>query len=168
MYATSQNAKNLGSIVQELSPHLDALAQNSLLKARQDKMCFSMWIPELAQHFPSPHTSAQPSASAEQPSEIALVGIESHICITQTALDALAAGHKVYILADGVSSCNKEEVPVALERLSRAGAAVTTSESWIYEVMGDAGIEEFRKMVGLMKETSEHTKTVLKGLLSKI
>jgi hypothetical protein len=41
-----------------------------------------------------------------------------------------------------VSSCNKEEIPIALARLRVEGAVVTTSESWIYECMGDAGIEE--------------------------
>ena len=49
--------------------------------------------------------------------------------MTQTTLDALAAGHKVYVIADGVSSCNKEEIPIALARLRAEGATVTTSES---------------------------------------
>lgn len=102
------------------------------------------------------------------PSEIVIVGIESHICVTQTTLDALREGHKVYILADGVSSCNKEEIPIALERLRREGAVVTTSESWIYECMGDAGIEEFKGIAGVVKEYSGQTKEVLGTLLSKI
>jgi len=93
------------------------------------------------------------------------VGIESHICVTQTALDLLAAGHRVYVIADGVSSCNREEVPIALARLRAAGAVVTTSESWIYECMGDAGIAEFRGMVKLVKETSSDTNASLQGLL---
>lgn len=62
--------------------------------------------------------------------------------MTQTALDALANGHKVYVLADGVSSCNPQEVPIALARLRQAGAVITTSESWLYECMGDAGLAE--------------------------
>lgn len=89
-----------------------------------------MW-PALGHHF-----------SSSAPSEIVIVGIESHICVTQTAIDALGAGHKVYIIADGVSSCNPEEIPIALARLRQAGAVVTTSESWLYECMGDAGIAE--------------------------
>ena len=72
-----------------------------------------------------------------------IVGIESHICVTQTALDLLRAGHKVYIIADGVSSCNKEEVPIALARLRSEGAVVTTSESFMYECVGDAGTAEY-------------------------
>ena len=48
----------------------------------------------------------------------------------------------MYVLADGVSSCNKEEVAIALDRLRGEGVVVTTSsESWVYECMGDAGIE---------------------------
>jgi len=97
--------------------------------------------------------------------QIALVGIESHICVTQTALDLLAAGHKVYVLADGVSSSNPEEVSVALARLRQAGAVVTTSESWIYECMGDAAVPEFRAMVKLVKETVADTKVSLQALL---
>lgn len=83
-----------------------------------DKTAFSMWVPEVARHF-----------KRGEPSEVVIVGIESHICVTQTALDALREGHKVYIIADGVSSCNREEVPIALARLRVEGAVVTTSES---------------------------------------
>lgn len=72
-----------------------------------------------------------------------IVGIESHICVTQTTLDLLRAGHKVYVIADGVSSCNKEEVPIALARMRSEGAVVTTSESFLYECVGDAGTPEY-------------------------
>jgi nicotinamidase-related amidase len=71
-----------------------------------------------------------------------IVGIESHICVAQTTIDLLANGHKVYVLADGVSSCNPQEVPIALDRLRKEGAVVTTSESFLFECMGDAGINE--------------------------
>lgn len=112
-----------------------------------------------------------------------IVGIESHICVTQTTLDLLREGHKVYVIADGVSSCNKEEVPIALARLRQEGAVVTTSESWMYECVGDAGIEEyvkigepvdtrgplirsrrFRQIISVVKETHQSTKDVLQTL----
>lgn len=93
-----------------------------------------------------------------------IVGIESHICVTQTTLDLLREGHKVYVLADGVSSCNKEEVPIALARLRAEGAVVTTSESWLYECMGDAGISEFRSIAGLVKESKTSTTESLQAL----
>lgn len=151
VYVTTQNRAKLGETVSELKPLVEKAA------ADVDKTYFSMWVPEVSKHF---QTSA--------PSEVVLVGIESHICITQTALDLLAVGHKVYVLADGVSSCNKEEIPVALDRLRTAGATVTTSESWMYECIGDAGIAEFRDIINIVKETSEDTKATLGALLSRI
>jgi len=67
-----------------------------------------------------------------------VVGIETHICVLQTSLDLLARGHRVYVVQDAVSSCNAEERPVALARLRQEGVRVTTSESLIYEILGDA------------------------------
>ena len=105
-------------------------------------------------------TSTLPSI----PQEIILVGIESHICVTQTTLDLLGNGHKVYVLADGVSSCNKEEIPIALRRLASEGAIVTTSESVLYELMGDAKIPEFRAIAGLVKERKQSTTEILQTM----
>lgn len=157
IFVTTQNRTRLGDTVSELQPLL--AAAGPLVKADLDKTRFSMLLPAVAAH---------PSLSS-QPAEVVIVGIESHICVTQTALDLLAAGHRVYVLADGVSSSNREEVGVALARLRQAGAVVTTSESWIYECMGDAAIPEFKGMVGVVKETMRDTKAALQGLVgSKI
>jgi hypothetical protein len=103
-------------------------------------------------------------ASLPHPLECVIVGIESHICVVQTALELHAQGHQVYVLADGVSSCNKEEIPIALSRLRHAGVVVTTSESWMYECVGDAGIPEFKEVARLVKETKESTRETLKAL----
>lgn len=146
---TTQNQAKLGPIVPELQPLIKDAAVHS------DKTLFSMLTPEIASH-------ELLSSSSSPRREVAIVGIESHICVTQTALDLLARGHAVYVLADGVSSCNDAETPLALARLSAAGAVVTTSESWIYEVMGDAGIAEFRDVARLVKETAGDTREALK------
>jgi nicotinamidase-related amidase len=152
VFVTTQNAARLGDTVQELAPFLKD--DKSLVKAVVDKTRFSMWVPEISAQLQSNSSKAQ----------IAIVGIESHICCTQTALDALAAGHQVYIIADGVSSVNKEEVGIALARLRGAGAVVTTSESWLYECMGDAHIPEFKDIVKLVKESSKDTQASLAAL----
>lgn len=54
----------------------------------------------------------------------------------------MAEGHRVSVIADGVSSCHEGEIGVALRRLEREGVVVTTSEAWLYECMGDATIPE--------------------------
>jgi len=149
IYATTQNRARLGETCAELS------IPNAV--EHVDKTAFSMWIPAISKHF-----------SSSTPSEVIIVGIESHICVTQTSLDLLANGHKVYVLADGVSSCNSEEIPIALARLRAAGAVVTTSESIIYEIMGDASIPEFKEIVGLVRETMSGTKETMSTLLSKM
>lgn len=113
-----------------------------------------MWIPPISSH---------PFFSTEGGVDVAVVGIEAHICVAQTALDLMAAGHRVHVLADGVSSGHPGELAAALARLRAAGASVTTSEAWLYEVLGDAAAPEFKGLVGLVKESAGATRGALGG-----
>ena len=131
IFATTQSAAKLG-------PTCSELTATPLYTV--DKTAFSMMVPELRGAL----TSTSPYG---EPLQVALVGIETHICVTQTALDLLAEGHRVFVIADGVSSCNEGERGLALKRLRAEGAVVTTSESWLYECMGDAGIPEYGLLV---------------------
>lgn len=107
------------------------------------------------------------TTKGEAPLDAIIVGIETHVCVTQTALDLLDCGHRVYVVVDGVSSMNAEERGVALARLRDAGVVVTTSEGVIFEILGDANRGEFKAISGLVKETKEETKEAL-GVLAKM
>ncbi|KAM3531187.1 hypothetical protein NHJ13051_000951 [Beauveria bassiana] len=142
--ATTQTTAKLGATVPSVAAHLTT--------APIDKTRFSMVVPEVV-------------ADLAPGSQIALVGIEAHICITQTALDLRDAGHAVYVIADGVSSCNRQEVVVALDRLrAERGVVVTSSESWMYECLGDAGHPAFKPLITIVKGAGENTKKVLDSL----
>ncbi|MEA2062093.1 MAG: hydrolase [Gemmatimonadota bacterium] len=78
-------------------------------------------------------------------------GVESHVCVSQTVLDAIAAGLKVQVAADAVSSRNPENKRLALERLARAGAVITSTEAALFELLERSGTEEFKKVSALVK-----------------
>ena len=99
-----------------------------------DKTAFSMMVPEVLASV----EKLEHAIPTGETLDCIVIGIETHICVLQTSLDLLARGHRVYVPQDGVSSCNAEERPVALARLRQEGVRVTTSESLIYEILGDA------------------------------
>ena len=80
-----------------------------------------------------------------------LCGTESHVCVSQTALDALAEGFKVQVAADAVSSRTPENKRLALERLARAGVVITSTEAALFELLERSGTEEFKKVQALIK-----------------
>lgn len=155
IYTTTQNAARLGATVSELQSLLSSDAKN----VEYDKTAFSMMVPQLTEAL-TKQASSSPAETGKPhtPVSVILVGIETHICVTQTALDLLSMGHRVYILADGVSSCNAGERPIALNRLAREGAIVTTSESLLFELLGDAKSSDFKAISGLVKDTKDDTK----------
>ncbi|KAL9047744.1 MAG: hypothetical protein Q9162_007960 [Coniocarpon cinnabarinum] len=161
--ATTQTRQKLGSTCPELE-----LGTTYPLAADIDKTAFSMWVPELRkalERLPRRDVDVNKDSSTKRgPFDVILVGIETHICVLQTTLDALAAGHRVWVVQDGVSSCNAEERPVALARMRQEGAKVTTSESLLYEMVGDAGDPVFKQIISIVKETKESTAEGLKAL----
>lgn len=80
-----------------------------------------------------------------------ICGIETHICVCQTVLDALHRGYLVQVVADAVGTRRPEDHRIALERMRDAGATVTTSEALIYEITLRADTEEFKKVLDLVK-----------------
>lgn len=115
VFATTQLKSKLGETCPELG--LDS-ADGVQTQCHADKSAFSMWTPEVQKAFKKLGEGAR---------ECVIVGIESHICVTQTTLDLLREGHRVYVIADGVSSCNPQEIGIALNRLRSEGAVVSTS-----------------------------------------
>lgn len=85
---------------------------------------------------------------------VVLAGMETHICVTQTALGLLRAGYAVHVAADAVCSRRSFDHAVALERLRAAGAIVTTAESVVYEALGVAGTDAFRDVLRSVKARS--------------
>jgi nicotinamidase-related amidase len=80
-----------------------------------------------------------------------VVGIETHICVWQTVMDALHYGYAVQVVADGVGTRKSVDHETALARMRQAGVVVTTSEALIYEVTYRADTEEFKKVLDLVK-----------------
>lgn len=84
--------------------------------------------------------------------QVVLAGMETHICVTQTALALAREGYDVHVPAD--ASCSRDAAlhEVALDRMRFAGISVTASESVMYEAVGRAGTDEFRELLGIVKE----------------
>jgi isochorismate hydrolase len=81
---------------------------------------------------------------------LVLTGVEAHICVTQTALHALSS-YNVQVVSDAVSSRLADNRNVALQRMRDAGATITSTEMFIYEIVQKAGTDEFRAVLPLVK-----------------
>jgi len=82
--------------------------------------------------------------------QIFLAGMETHICVLQTALGLLKQGYEVFVIEDAVSSRAKGNQFNALQRLRLAGAVITNVESLLFEWLGDASHPEFKKLAKLI------------------
>jgi len=86
---------------------------------------------------------------------VVLFGIEAHVCVQQTCLDLLEEGKEVHLILDGISSQQSYDREIALQRMSQAGAFVTTAQSAAFMLMRSADHENFK---AVSKLTVEHMK----------
>ncbi len=134
IFITEQYRKGLGPTAPEI---LAALGTTAIF----EKMTFSCC------GLPSLMNQLQDSKRQQ----IVLCGIETHVCVQQTALDLLANGFQVYLIADAVSSRHELDHKTAIQRMRQAGVIVTTTESVLFELLVAAKTEEFKPISQLVK-----------------
>ncbi len=80
-----------------------------------------------------------------------LCGMETHICVMQTALGALNQGLNVHVAADAVSSRTELNWKLGLNRMQAAGTVISSTEMMIYELLGKSGTPAFKEMLKHLK-----------------
>lgn len=115
-----------------LGPTVAALAGELAGAHRLEKTAFSV---------------AQDPAWADAPKQhdIVLVGMESHVCVLLTGLDLLAANHRVFVPHDAVASRSPRNRDNGLEVLASHGAHIVNTETLIFNALGKAGGEAFKR-----------------------
>ena len=128
---TEQYPRGLGRTVPEVAAHLDGVEPI-------EKVCFSA-------------AQAEGFAGALQRDQVLLCGIETHVCVNQTAEDLLAGGREVHVAQDAVTSRSADNRALGLHKMERSGAVVTSVETALFELLGRAGTPEFKEVQALVK-----------------
>jgi nicotinamidase-related amidase len=132
---TEQYPKGLGRTIEEIRQALPEIQP-------LEKMDFSC--------VPAPGFRERLSSLGRD--QIVLAGIETHICVAQTALDLASQGEYVYVVADATASRRSLDAQTALQRLDRNGLTIITAESVVFEWLRRAGTEEFKALQPKLKE----------------
>ena len=133
--ATTQYAKGLGQIVPEIAsllPSVEPLDKLEFGCFGNGEFCSSV-------------------ARLRGRNTLLLCGMETHICVLQTALGALNQGHVVHVAADAVSSRTELNWKLGLNRMRDAGTVISSTEMMIYELLGRSGSPEFKEILKYLK-----------------
>jgi nicotinamidase-related amidase len=133
---SEQYPKGLGPTVSEISEH-------RIQKTVFEKLKFSA-----ADGF----LQSGSAESHQTRNQIVITGIETHICVLQTAIDLLSAGMQVFVVQDAVGSRHAADQASALDRIRNAGVTVCCAESVVFEWCEAAGTDEFRQISRLVRE----------------
>lgn len=133
---STQYAKGLGGTVPEIAallPETEAIDKTLFSCFGSDVFC------SLLKRLPGQRTT------------LLLCGMESHICVTQTALGALREGYLVHVASDAVSSRTEWNWKIGLERMRAAGAIISSTEMMIYELMRSSSSAAFKELLPHLK-----------------
>ena len=128
---TEQYPKGLGSTVEPLRNHPATVATIEKLR------------------FSAADELLNTGVTANQ---VVLAGIESHICVQQTALELRRRGIQVFVAADCIGSRHAEDSRRAIDRMDRAGIVISTAEAIAFEWCERAGTERFKTLSRLVRD----------------
>ena len=127
---TEQYPKGLGATV----PDIELLLSNANVVGRAEKTMFSARA----------GAEAFSGLAGQGITNLVIVGIETHVCVAQSALDLLANGFEVYVCTDAVGSRNSNDHETALRRMENSGVIPTTVEAVLFEWCENANHESFK------------------------
>jgi nicotinamidase-related amidase len=133
---STQYAKGLGDTVPEVAsllPDTTAIDKTMFSCFGSDVFCSTL------KRLPGQRTT------------VLLCGMETHICVMQTALAALREGYVVHVASDAVSSRTEWNWRVGLDRMRAAGAVVSSAEMITYELLGSSGTPAFKELLPYLK-----------------
>jgi nicotinamidase-related amidase len=130
---TEQYPKGLGHTCPEIS-----IPENVSI---DEKMCFSCMRSE----------SVLAKLKQDNITHIIICGVESHICVLKTALEAIEQGFNVHVVQDAVSSRTPENKSAAIERMRQSGAYIVSTEMILFMLIDEAGTDEFKAISRLIK-----------------
>ena len=133
---SEQYPKGLGSTQEALR---QACGETAPVFAKTAFSCFR--DEALRAHFESQHARKQ----------LVIVGMEAHVCVLQTALDACDAGYDVFVARDAVSSRTAADAEAALHRMAHAGVTIISAEMAFFEWLERAGTPAFKALSPLLK-----------------
>jgi nicotinamidase-related amidase len=84
---------------------------------------------------------------------VLVCGIETHVCVMQTALDLAVAGFEPYVAVDAIGARHAVDHEIAIRRMESAGVVLTTTEAAMFEWCRVAGTAEFKQISALVKES---------------
>jgi nicotinamidase-related amidase len=132
--ATEQTPQKLGQTMPQISAELDGIKPIA-------KETFSCWA--------DVHFREQLEALSRR--HVVLLGIESHVCVYQTALDLLSNGYNIHLVADAVSSRTKENREIGLAAMKNTGAHLTSTEMVLFELLRTAADPKAKDIFKIVK-----------------
>ena len=131
---TEQYPKGLGKTVPEIKMELDFILPI-------EKISFSCCGAETFNGQLHPWARKQ----------VILTGIETQVCVLQTAHDLIQKGYEVHVVADAICSRKKLDWEIGLRWMEKRGAMISTTETIAFQLLKEAGTEEFRELSKLLK-----------------
>jgi len=83
--------------------------------------------------------------------KIILTGMETHVCVFQTAVDLLVRDYQVFVPYDAVCSRRKQDWQSGIELMKQAGAVISCTETLVFQILKKAGTTEFKKILEFIK-----------------
>ncbi|KTD06141.1 YcaC related amidohydrolase [Legionella gratiana] len=126
---SEQYPQGLGSTLKQFQPYFN---QQECI----DKVCFScMSEPKYIERL-----------KKFQKKQLILIGIETHVCVLQTALEMKKEGYDVFVVVDAVSCRGEQNMKYGLKRMKQEGVYLVTSEMVFFEWLKKAGTAEFKML----------------------